>query len=368
VKVMLLIDSLSNGGAERQLTLLAAGLPQAWQRRVCALGDGPFAARLRDQGVPVSVFPRGSRRDLLPAVGLWRSLLASSPDIVHSWGWMSTMAVGPLCRLAGVPLIDGTVRSGVPETDHPHLRRLGMAFAATIVANSRAGLLASSGARAKGIVVYNGFDWSRVDAAHVTMRADDCPAGGAQRPFIVVMTGRMVPVKDFRTVIRAARLLCQGNRAWRFVLIGDGEDRAQLMSEAADLVNEGIVEYPEPDLEVLQHVRRAHAGVLMTNPAYGQEGLSNSIMEYMACGLPVVCGEGGGNREVVLDGTTGFVIPPSDAGELARKLVWLREHESERKAMGNAGRRRIDEVFSIERMVAGFVGVYENALGVSRRD
>ena len=362
MKVMLLIDSLSNGGAERQLTLLAAGLPQAWQRRVCALGDGPFAARLRDQGVPVSVFPRGSRRDLLPAVGLWRSLLASSPDIVHSWGWMSTMAVGPLCRLAGVPLIDGTVRSGVPETDHPHLRRLGMAFAATIVANSRAGLLASSGARAKGIVVYNGFDWSRVDAAHVTMRADDCPAGGAERPFIVVMTGRMVPVKDFRTVIRAARLLCQGNRAWRFVLIGDGEDRAQLMAEAADLVNEGIVEYPEPDLEVLQHVRRAHAGVLMTDPAYGQEGLSNSIMEYMACALPVVCADSGGCTELVSDGQTGFVIPPRDPVALAARLAWLREHPEMCRTMGAAGRVRVETAFTVSRVVHEYVEFYEEAV------
>ena len=102
----------------------------------------------------------------------------------------------------------------------------------------------------------------------------------------------------------------------------------------------------------------------MTDPAYHQEGVSNSIIEYMACGLPVVCGEGGGNREVVADGATGFVIPPSDAEELATKLIWLREHESERRAMGDAGRRRIEEVFSIERMVAGFVRVYESAGGL----
>ena len=139
------------------------------------------------------------------------------------------------------------------------------------------------------------------------------------------------------------------------------------MAEAADLVDEGTVQFPEPGLEVLGHVRSAHAGVLMTDPALAQEGCSNTIMEYMACGLPVVCGEGGGNREVVLDGTTGFVIPPSDARELAAKLVWLRDHEPERRAMGEAGRRRIKDAFSIEQMVAGFVRVYEQALSAARR-
>ena len=118
-------------------------------------------------------------------------------------------------------------------------------------------------------------------------------------------------------------------------------------AETADLVNEGIVQFPGPGLEVLQHVRNAHAGVLMTNPSHGQEGLSNSLMEYMACGLPVVCSAGGGNREVVIDETTGFVIAPFDAEGLAKRLAWLREHEFERGAMGDAGRRRIRDVFSI---------------------
>ena len=87
----------------------------------------------------------------------------------------------------------------------------------------------------------------------------------------------------------------------------------------------------------------------------------------MACGLPVVCSEGGGNREVVVDETTGFVIAPFDAERLAMRLVWLREHEVERGAMGDAGHRRIREVFSIARMVANYVSVYENAIEASRR-
>jgi glycosyltransferase involved in cell wall biosynthesis len=369
VKVMLLADDLGNGGAERQLSLLAKGLPGAWERRVCALGDGPFTAYLRERGIPVQILTRRSRLDPVPAVGLWRSILACAPDVVHSWGWMSTMVAGPLCRLRGVPLVDG-IRTGALFDDHLRLRRLGMTCATTIVANSRAGLRAWGVSPAKGAVVYNGFDWSRVGPHEASAGAvGGWHSGGTldDGRFTVVMTGRMVPVKDYRTVIDAARLLGREDRAWRFVLVGDGEERARLMAEAADLVDEGTARFPEPGLEVLGHVRAAHVGVLMTDPAQAQEGLSNSIMEYMACGLPVVCSDGGGNREVVLDGTTGFVVPPSDARQLAAKLAFLRDHEPERRAMGQAGRQRVTDAFSIEQMVAGFVRVYEQALSAARR-
>ncbi len=364
MKVLFVTDSLGNGGAERQLALLAAGLPEAWERRVCALGSGPFEARLRGQGAPVEVLARRRRLDPLPAFGLWRSILAFSPDVVHAWGWMSPLMAGPLCRLRGVPMI-GNVRFGSLRGRHTRLGRLGMAFATTVVANSHAGLQACGVAPAKAAVVYNGFDWSRLAAgatAAGAAGAEEPAASAGTSPFTVVMTGRMEQLKDYRTVIDAARILRRQDAAWRFVLVGEGADRAQLMAATADLASEGVVEFPEPRLEVLGHVLSADAGVLMTDPAWAQEGCSNTIMEYMACGLPVVCGDGGGNREVVVDGTTGFVIAPSDAQELAARLAFLRENESERRAMGEAGRRRIREAFSTEQMVAGFLRVYENAL------
>jgi glycosyltransferase involved in cell wall biosynthesis len=367
---MLLADSLGNGGAERQLALLAVGLPTSWQRRVCALGGGPFESHLRARGVTFEVLTRRSRLDPVPAGVLWRILAESRPDVVHSWGWISTAVAGPLCRLMGVPLIDGTIRTGALAlmSDHTWLRRFGMACATTIVANTHAGLQAWGINQAKGRVVYNGFDWSRVSPDPAPGGADGAhasPARGSGGRFTVVMTGRMVPAKDYRAVIQAARLLAQEDRTWRFVLQGNGERRAELMAEAADLVDRGCVEFPEPRLEVLGQVRRAQVGVLMTDPAHAMEGCSNAVMEYMACGLPVVCSEGGGNRELVVHGTTGFLIPPSDAGQLAKKLAFLRDNETERLAMGEAGRRRIANAFSLEMMVARYVRIYEDALSAS---
>src|SRR5262249_38332860 len=123
-KVLLLNDALANGGAERQLVLLARSLPTAWERRVWVMGDGPQAQVLRDHRIPLSVRGRARRLDLRPACDLWHTLLSWRPDVVHTWDWMSSVLAGPLCKLLGIPLVDGTIRMGM----RPRRRAVGQSF------------------------------------------------------------------------------------------------------------------------------------------------------------------------------------------------------------------------------------------------
>jgi len=194
--------------------------------------------------------------------------------------------------------------------------------------------------------------------AHTEARRPPEPAAA----FSVVMIGRMVVAKDFKAVIAAARLLQREQRPCKFLLVGHGHQRDRLIAEAGGLIADGVVTFPAPGIEVLDYVRRAQVGVLITDPRWHQEGCSKAIMEYMACGLLVACNEGGGNRKLVVDGKTGFVIPPADPQTLAERIAYLREHEAEGRAMGEAGRNRIADTFSVERMVDGFVRIYREAL------
>lgn len=355
MRVLLLTDCLDSGGLERQMALVATSLPPAWERRVWTMASGPFLPYLHERGVPVTVRQRRHRFDPLPATALWSELRSWRPDVVHSWSWMSALAAGPLCRLLRIPFVDGMIQSGALEPDYRLLKRLGMASATLVVANTRAGLDAWGVGPAKGRVVYNGFDLSRLTHAAAPFDADP--------RFTVIMTGRMVPVKHYDIVIQAARLLSRDSDGWRFVLVGDGSDRDRLLAEARDLVETGTVAFPPPGIEVLDLVQTADVGVLMTNPALAREGLSNSIMEYMALGLPVVCGDGGGNPELVRDGTTGFVVSPTDPVALARRLSYLRDHQDEGRSMGAAGRERILREFSVKKMVDRILRVYTEAMG-----
>ncbi len=131
---------------------------------------------------------------------------------------------------------------------------------------------------------------------------------------VVVMAARMHPAKDWRLFFEAARALAREEPGWRFVAVGDGPERATLLAEAADLVDAGVMEFPEGGLEVLPLIAAADIGVLVTDPRYHAEGCSNSIMEYMACGLPVVCTDSGGNPELVPTGSPACSCRLSDVG------------------------------------------------------
>lgn len=96
-----------------------------------------------------------------------------------------------------------------------------------------------------------------------------------------------------------------------------------------------------------------------------QEGLPRSVMEAMATGLPVVAYDIRGCNDLVVDGETGFLVPLGDVRGLADKLAWLAQHPDEGRSMGAAGRRRIEETFSLEMVLPQMKGIYQNELGRS---
>ncbi|MCP5104676.1 MAG: glycosyltransferase family 4 protein, partial [bacterium] len=101
-----------------------------------------------------------------------------------------------------------------------------------------------------------------------------------------------------------------------------------------------------------------NVGVLACNTNGHAEGMPNSIMEYMALGKPVVATDSGGNRELVVHDETGFIVKPFDAAELTARLLYLLDHPDRANQMGMRGKKRIEEKFSLERMVKGYVSLY----------
>jgi glycosyltransferase involved in cell wall biosynthesis len=92
------------------------------------------------------------------------------------------------------------------------------------------------------------------------------------------------------------------------------------------------------------------------------EGISNSIIEYMALGKPVIATEGGGTNELVIDGFTGYLVPPENPDLLSNKIDFLLNHPEIRAKMGTNGKTRIATNFSIENMVEKYIESYKNCL------
>ncbi len=354
--LLLLSDSLGPGGAERQLALLATYMPPPWRVTVFSLSDGYFGEVLRQAGIELVVEPRAFRFDLSPLWKVSRFVRALKPDVVHSWGHMVCMAADPACRLAGIPHVAGVIRRGSVHTLRARWPQLASRFGDVALANSAAGLKAFGVPDHRGRVLPNGIAPERLER----QPAADRPAA----PFRVVMAATTDARKDYPTLIRAVRMLHQdGSGPVRATVLGDGALLDVYREQASDLIAAGVMEFPGRVPEVLDHFDEAHVGVLVSARGWG-EGISNSIMEYMTAGLPVVATDAGGNPEIVVEGKTGFLIPAEDVGALADRLRRLRDDRELAAGMGMAGRRRIEKHYSCAAMVDRAAAIYYEVMAM----
>jgi glycosyltransferase involved in cell wall biosynthesis len=174
--------------------------------------------------------------------------------------------------------------------------------------------------------------------------------------------GRMQEVKDQPTLARAfVRLLAlhpELKATARLALVGDGPLRARCAEILAAAGIADLAWLPGERSDVADVLRACDVFVL---PSLG-EGISNTILEAMATGLPVVATAVGGNPELVTDGETGALTPAADPEAMARAMAPYALDESRRRTHGAAGRATAERRFSLEAMVAAYVDVYDHAL------
>jgi glycosyltransferase involved in cell wall biosynthesis len=201
----------------------------------------------------------------------------------------------------------------------------------------------AQGVSAKRIrTVRNGIDLTKFDYR------------GPQPGGPAVLVARLSPVKDVETLLRAAAQAVAGQPDFRLEIAGDGSCRPALQQLATEL---GLGER----VRFLGEVRDvpallARAGLLVLSSL--SEGVSLTLLEGMARGLPVAATRVGGNPEVVADGETGLLVPPRDPAALANAMLRLWRDADLARRMGSAGRCRVEEHFDVRRMVARYEAMY----------
>jgi len=161
--------------------------------------------------------------------------------------------------------------------------------------------------------------------------------------------------KDFKTFIKAAEEVLKRRDDISFLCVGDGLQREKLQKLHQ---NDAIIFLGKRD-DVESLVNISDIGVLLSTDG---EGISNSLLEFMALGKPVIASNNNGNKELVLHGKTGLILNSNDAKELADKLMNILSDEKKSKEMGANGEERVKNVFAIDRMVFEFKEVYKNVL------
>jgi sugar transferase (PEP-CTERM/EpsH1 system associated) len=364
VRVLHVITSLGRqagtGGTEYGIIKLVNGLERCFVRSaVCSTFNvHPEIARLL--APDVRLFQCGRRtsgNDPRLLFRLWRCIRQFRPHIVHTHGW-GTLCEGLLASsLARVPrLVHGEHGTLQVRPDQVLVQRWAWRRADRLLAVSSRlaeGISRQTGFPAHAIrVIRNGVDLDRFGPHN---RAAGRAALGLEPSDIVIGTvGRLVPVKNQQLFVRAlAALQTRGLRVRGFI-VGNGPLRAELEREveACGLTGHVEVLHHRRDIEV---VMSAFDVFVLSSIS---EGLSNTIQEAMACGVPVVATNVGGADELVRDGVDGTLVPSEDLPALASAVERLVLDAGIRRRMGEAARTRAEQEFSLARMIDDYQDVY----------
>lgn len=380
--IMHVIYRLDTGGLENGVVNLINHMSaEAYRHCIVSLTDATdFRQRIRRPDVEVIALhkPPGHAIKLYPA--LWRLFRRHRPAIVHSRNLAALETLVP-AMLAGVPVrLHGEHGRDVDDLDgnNRRLQRIRRAYAPFVqryVALSKdlEGYLAQKvGIAPQRIAqIYNGVDADRFHPAACGLPAPiaGCPFKAPEH-WLVGTVGRMQAVKNQLLLAQAFVLALQQQPALRerlrLVLVGDGPQRAAVMQLLQDAGAEALAWLPGERADVPDIMRGLNCFVL---PSLA-EGISNTILEAMAAGLPAVVTAVGGNPELVEDGVTGLTVPSADAPAMAQALIALAASPDRAVRMGRAGRQAVEHRFSLQAMVAAYQDLYDRQLraaGIERK-
>jgi len=187
------------------------------------------------------------------------------------------------------------------------------------------------------------------------------PAGRRADCVMVVCVARLDPVKDIPSLLKALSIARVRSPSLRLTLVGEGPDRGRITEVRAQLGLEAEVALVGHQADIRPFLADADAFAL----ASVSEGISLTLLEAMASGLPVVATDVGGNREVVIPQVTGLLVPSRNPVALAAALEKLASSAALRRSMGSAGRRRVEENFDVRTMTSRYEELYAGLLGES---
>jgi len=365
MRILFFIDSYVAGGKERRLTELMKMLKQhpGIEFELVVMSQEIHYKEVFDLGIRIHYMIRKTRKDPGIFSRVYSLCREYKPGIVHCWDSMTAVYLVPACLLLRIPLVNGMVTDTPVDRSiknkHWLRGKLTFPFSSLIVGNSLAGLKGYGAPARKSSCIYNGIDLRRFNNLQENDKIRKEYFGEESSSLLIVgMVAAFEERKDYRTVIEAAINLVNLNPDIRFMLVGGGsmlkDTRAKIPQELESKV---ICTGKKNNVESI--IQLFDIGLLITNAMVHGEGISNSIIEYMALSKPVIATRGGGTDELVIDGYNGHLIAPGDSNELARIIVELLSDEKKRAEMGARGRQMILEKFSLEMMTEKYILEYQ---------
>lgn len=357
--ILFFIDGLRIGGKERRFLELIKQLEQTTIDYRIVMLNNRIEYRI-DKTVEdkIIIIKKSFKKSILPIFKFYQIVKIFKPNIIHTWSNIVTFYALLASVLSKTYLINSQI------TDSPLyyskfnlggvIRTINFIFSDLIISNSYAGLKTYGVSDLKGKVIHNGIDLTRFNGLPDKFKIKQ--QLGIKSEFVVIMVASFTNNKDYKTFIDIA-YSCQNNLLdITFIAVGDGYNFMTIKDYARNKKLSNILLMGKRD-DIEYILKSGDIGILVSTNG---EGISNSVLEYMATGLPVIVNTGGGNIEIVEDTFNGYLIDKDYTHQFTEKITYLIQHNHIRKNMGLNARKTIEQKFEVSKMYREFISLYKN--------
>ena len=372
MRIIVMTNRFGDLGTHPQLTRVALHLKAAGHdvRAISLAPPGTIAEMFAEAGIVTDVIDMPWRGSLIPLVArLSTRFRRWHPDVVIAFLYETIMPARLAARLAGAPVVISSIRN---EYFGPRYRELLLRaterLAAVTVVNSRrvAESLVRRGVASRGhlAVIHNGVDTTLFHPAPEIREDVRVSLGVSDAEFVWLTIGRLTEQKDYPSLLQAFSRVVASRPGTRLLVVGRGSLQSQLPDLARGLGLTNDVSFLGYRADVPSLLAAADAFVLASR----YEGLPNVVMEALAAGVPVVGTAVGGMDELVHEGVSGYLVPPSLPEAMASAMMRMMDASHEdRHEMGMKGRALMQSHFEGETMMETWHGVISDTFGTVRR-
>lgn len=369
------IYALGTGGLENGLVnIINRASPQRYRHVIICLTHAEgFERRITAPNVELISLHKRPGHDFAVYWRLWRTLLSLRPSIVHTRNLAALEMQVIAVLIPGVKRVHGEHGRDIHDIDgsnkkYNFLRKALRPLIHRYIAVSQdlaqwlTEVVAVPFSKVKQI--YNGVDQQAFSPGAVTLRTP--PGFMAEGVQVIGTVGRLAEVKDQLSLIQAFYQLKKASSPdmpLRLLIVGDGPMQQRLSDKIAELDLGGCVWMPGDREDIPALLRLMDVFVL---PSLG-EGISNTLLEAMATGLPLIATRVGGNPELVTEGVNGCLVPVGDSAALANSLKELLSRPQTLASYGEKSLNKARQCFNWDRTVEEYLGVYDQLLGRSQQ-
>ncbi len=358
MRITYILDIFGGGGKERRCLQLIQGLNNRgyYDIQVIIIDNKVSYPELYDTTAKIEIIDRKNNGfcQIKTAQVLHRLLKDFKPDIVQAWGLMSAglvLLVNPFVKFR-------FLASYVADCDTPHglkgiVNHICNRVCIKIISNSKAGLLAYKTPASKSVLIYNGYNEARFN--NVVDKESKKGQLAINTKYVVAMVASFWQNKDWQCYIDAAKKIIESRQDITFLAVGNGPQWEHYNRQVKDNEREYIKMIGRrDDIDEIYQI----CDLTVLTSTHG-EGISNSIMESMAWGVPVIATNKGGTPEIIEDDMNGKLINEQTSDEVSRMITSLIDAPIKLAQMGKNAAETIQREFLLQRMTDNYIKLYK---------